>query len=326
MSASRCSLVDCAIEPTAARSACPALVGGEVIGSPARDTSLLRSRPRSARSITAAVTQAAPVLAPPLRNLAGPSPSTARPISLTMLPNPARSVQEMLIRMVAQSHRTSSAAVRARDRPRPLQGRSTTATATRRPEVHEIVAPPSPRRPPHQRLRRSLGRRGVRHPAPRHGARPRRQGRRDRPRVASTGSRSRRSTRTSPRASASPRCPIMPPTAPRSSGPPTALSTPPRPPAAAACAPPSRRSGPSPNRPRRSSRRSPPPRRARGRRSARARSPRRRCPHPEPLLGDLGDLVAALLDRVLVVEDVALHLQVRAVGRCRRSSARAAAR
>ena len=34
----------------------------------------------------------------------------------------------------------------------------------------------------------------------------------------------------------------------------------------------------------------------------------------EPLLRDLGDLVAALADAVLVIEDVALNLEIRAVG------------
>ena len=47
-------------------------------------------------------------------------------------------------------------------------------------------------------------------------------------------------------------------------------------------------------------------------------------PQPEPLLGDLGDLVAVLVDLVLVVDDVALHLQVLAVARRRPSTAPAA--
>jgi hypothetical protein len=39
---------------------------------------------------------------------------------------------------------------------------------------------------------------------------------------------------------------------------------------------------------------------------------------PEPLLRDLGDPVAALLDAIVVVEDVALHLEVRAAPQAER--------
>ena len=82
----------------------PSLVGGEVIGS------LLVVKPRAFKpgegeGVTATVSQAAPVLAN-LRNLAIAEHRAATD-PLTRLPN-ARSVQETLIRMVAQSHRTHS--------------------------------------------------------------------------------------------------------------------------------------------------------------------------------------------------------------------------
>ena len=82
----------------------PSLVGGEVIGS------LLVLKPRAFKTgecegVTATVGQAAPVLAN-LRNLAIAEHRAATD-PLTRLPN-ARSVQESLIRMVAQSHRTRS--------------------------------------------------------------------------------------------------------------------------------------------------------------------------------------------------------------------------
>jgi diguanylate cyclase (GGDEF)-like protein len=82
----------------------PELVGGEVIGS------LLvikdgRVKAAERDSITGAVTQAAPVLAN-LRNLAIAEHRAATD-PLTKLPN-ARSVQETLIRLVAQSTRTGS--------------------------------------------------------------------------------------------------------------------------------------------------------------------------------------------------------------------------
>jgi diguanylate cyclase (GGDEF)-like protein len=82
----------------------PSLVGGEVIGS------LLVLKPRAFKpgeceGVTATVGQAAPVLAN-LRNLAIAEHRAATD-PLTRLPN-ARSVQETLIRMVAQSHRTHS--------------------------------------------------------------------------------------------------------------------------------------------------------------------------------------------------------------------------
>ena len=82
----------------------PSLVGGEVIGS------LLVLKPRAFKpseceGVTATVVQAAPVLAN-LRNLAIAEHRAATD-PLTRLPN-ARSVQETLIRMVAQSHRTHS--------------------------------------------------------------------------------------------------------------------------------------------------------------------------------------------------------------------------
>jgi diguanylate cyclase (GGDEF)-like protein len=83
----------------------PELVGGEVIGS------LLvvktgRVKPRQLDSLTGAVAQAAPILAN-LRNLAIAEHRAATD-PLTKLPN-ARSVQEALIRMVAQSLRSGSA-------------------------------------------------------------------------------------------------------------------------------------------------------------------------------------------------------------------------
>jgi diguanylate cyclase (GGDEF)-like protein len=83
----------------------PELVGGEVIGSllVTRDAAI---KPSERESITGAVAQAAPVLAN-LRNLAIAEHRAATD-PLTMLPN-ARSVQETLIRMVAQSHRTGAA-------------------------------------------------------------------------------------------------------------------------------------------------------------------------------------------------------------------------
>jgi diguanylate cyclase (GGDEF)-like protein len=82
----------------------PSLVGGEVIGS------LLVLKPRAFKTadcegVKNAVAQAAPVLAN-LRNLAIAEHRAATD-PLTRLPN-ARSVQETLIRMVAQSHRTHS--------------------------------------------------------------------------------------------------------------------------------------------------------------------------------------------------------------------------
>ena len=82
----------------------PSLVGCEVIGS------LLVLKPRAFKTgecegVTATVGQAAPVLAN-LRNLAIAEHRAATD-PLTRLPN-ARSVQETLIRMVAQSHRTHS--------------------------------------------------------------------------------------------------------------------------------------------------------------------------------------------------------------------------
>jgi diguanylate cyclase (GGDEF)-like protein len=82
----------------------PELVGGEVIGS------LLvvktgRIKPPQLNSITGAVSQAAPILAN-LRNLAIAEHRAATD-PLTKLPN-ARSVQEALIRMVAQSLRSGS--------------------------------------------------------------------------------------------------------------------------------------------------------------------------------------------------------------------------
>jgi diguanylate cyclase (GGDEF)-like protein len=82
----------------------PSLVGGEVIGS------LLVVKPRAfkpgeSEGVTATVGQAAPVLAN-LRNLAIAEHRAATD-PLTRLPN-ARSVQETLIRMVAQSHRAHS--------------------------------------------------------------------------------------------------------------------------------------------------------------------------------------------------------------------------
>ncbi len=39
---------------------------------------------------------------------------------------------------------------------------------------------------------------------------------------------------------------------------------------------------------------------------------------PEPALGHLSDLAAALADGVLVVEDIALHLQIRAIANLNR--------
>src|SRR3954471_16504169 len=82
----------------------PSLVGGEVIGS----LLVMKRRPfkpGERDGITATVGQAAPVLAN-LRNLAIAEHRAATD-PLTRLPN-ARSVQETLIRMVAQSHRTHS--------------------------------------------------------------------------------------------------------------------------------------------------------------------------------------------------------------------------
>jgi diguanylate cyclase (GGDEF)-like protein len=83
----------------------PSLVGGEVIGS----LLLLREgalKPVERDAVTGAVTQAAPVLAN-LRNLAIAEHRAATD-PLTKLPN-ARSVQETLIRLVAQSQRSGSA-------------------------------------------------------------------------------------------------------------------------------------------------------------------------------------------------------------------------
>ena len=80
----------------------PSVVGGEIIGA----LLVLRNRaikPAERESIIGAVTQAAPVLAN-LRNLAIAEHRAATD-QLTKLPN-ARSVQEALIRMVAQSQRT----------------------------------------------------------------------------------------------------------------------------------------------------------------------------------------------------------------------------
>jgi diguanylate cyclase (GGDEF)-like protein len=82
----------------------PSLVGGEVIGS------LLVLKPRAFKpgereGVAGTVGQAAPVLAN-LRNLAIAEHRAATD-PLTRLPN-ARSVQETLIRMVAQSHRSHS--------------------------------------------------------------------------------------------------------------------------------------------------------------------------------------------------------------------------
>jgi diguanylate cyclase (GGDEF)-like protein len=82
----------------------PSLVGGEVIGS------LLVLKPRAFKpgereGVAGSVSQAAPVLAN-LRNLAIAEHRAATD-PLTRLPN-ARSVQETLIRMVAQSQRTHS--------------------------------------------------------------------------------------------------------------------------------------------------------------------------------------------------------------------------
>jgi diguanylate cyclase (GGDEF)-like protein len=82
----------------------PSLVGGEVIGS----VLVLKSgtiKPAERASVIGAVSQAAPVLAN-LRNLAIAEHRAATD-PLTKLPN-ARSVQEALIRMVAQSMRTGS--------------------------------------------------------------------------------------------------------------------------------------------------------------------------------------------------------------------------
>ena len=82
----------------------PELVGGQVIGS----LLVIKNRavkPAERESITAAVAQAAPILAN-LRNLAIAEHRAATD-PLTKLPN-ARSVQEALIRMVAQSERTQS--------------------------------------------------------------------------------------------------------------------------------------------------------------------------------------------------------------------------
>ena len=82
----------------------PELVGGEVIGSllVIKDGAI---KPAERDSITGAVAQAAPILAN-LRNLAIAEHRAATD-PLTKLPN-ARSVQEALIRMVAQSLRTGS--------------------------------------------------------------------------------------------------------------------------------------------------------------------------------------------------------------------------
>ena len=82
----------------------PELVGGEVIGSVlvVKDAGL---KAADRESIGAAVTQAAPVLAN-LRNLAIAEHRAATD-PLTKLPN-ARSVQETLIRMVAQSQRSGA--------------------------------------------------------------------------------------------------------------------------------------------------------------------------------------------------------------------------
>ena len=82
----------------------PSLVGGEVIGA----VLVLRDRaikPVERDTVTGAVAQAAPVLAN-LRNLAIAEHRAATD-PLTKLPN-ARSVQETLIRMVAQSARTGA--------------------------------------------------------------------------------------------------------------------------------------------------------------------------------------------------------------------------
>ena len=82
----------------------PELVGGEVIGTLLVSTDG-RIKPAERDAITAAVKQAAPVLAN-LRNLAIAEHRAATD-PLTGLPN-ARSVQEALIRMVAQSTRGGS--------------------------------------------------------------------------------------------------------------------------------------------------------------------------------------------------------------------------
>jgi diguanylate cyclase (GGDEF)-like protein len=82
----------------------PSVVGGEVIGSllVVRDRAI---KPDERDRVLAAVSQAAPILAN-LRNLAIAEHRAATD-PLTKLPN-ARSVQEALIRMVAQSQRTHS--------------------------------------------------------------------------------------------------------------------------------------------------------------------------------------------------------------------------
>jgi diguanylate cyclase (GGDEF)-like protein len=82
----------------------PSLVGGEVIGSllVLKDGAI---KPAEREAVSVAVTQAAPVLAN-LRNLAIAEHRAATD-PLTKLPN-ARSVQEALIRMVAQAQRTGS--------------------------------------------------------------------------------------------------------------------------------------------------------------------------------------------------------------------------
>ena len=82
----------------------PELVGGEVIGTLLVSTDA-RIKPAERDAITAAVKQAAPVLAN-LRNLAIAEHRAATD-PLTSLPN-ARSVQEALIRMVAQATRGGS--------------------------------------------------------------------------------------------------------------------------------------------------------------------------------------------------------------------------
>ena len=96
----------------------PSVVSGEVIGSLLVLRTARSSRPKRER-IVVAVSQAAPILAN-LRNLAIAEHRAATD-PLTKLPN-ARSVQEALIRMVAQSQRPHTPLSAHRDRPRPLQG------------------------------------------------------------------------------------------------------------------------------------------------------------------------------------------------------------
>ena len=140
----------------------PSVVGGEI-------GSLLvlkhgAYKPADRDAISGAVTQAAPVLAN-LRNLAIAEHRAATD-PLTKLPN-ARSVQEALIRVVAQSQRTHSplsAVVVDLDHFKALNDRHGHQAGD---EVLEAVGA-ALRHSVRQRLRGPLGRRGIRGPPARH--------------------------------------------------------------------------------------------------------------------------------------------------------------